>query len=1230
MASVPVKRRRRGRRVLAVLGCLILLAGAAVIMAPALVNRGLFQGSLRRAIERQVQGTVDLGTLHLGWFGPQSVEGFAVSDASGRRVAQLDVKLGTGLLGLLRGGKPLLVELSGRLDGELRESGATSFEEILASHGPRAAPGTGPGRAAERFALRGVPATTVKVNSLTVRLRDPRGRDLAVEDLHGDLAYKPGERVTIDLAGRITGGSTPGSITISAAADGLFDDRGTVTPERGSGRLDVSLRNTPIPLTDLPTELHSLALAVSSQGLTGRVEVTIKADAAIEGASVGVLEGAILVESPVSADGSLRAGLELLERVTGRLTGRSVPTALLQQALRGTDIMAVRDLGPLLDIDADFSAGGERRVTLAAKAQHLDLQFAGAIDPQGGALEGERLHLAGQVTPGLFAALTRLDLDRPADLVLDLEAFSLPPAGTLGDLAVRGTLAIAGPASIGRGQDQALAVVKDLRIEFDSPGLSRDGTATGSATVDGAAVNFDLKVQDLLDAGGRFNPAEAIGAASVAVRALRPAILAAIVPDRAALVNAALQDPLEMTASLRREGDEVSLECSASSPQMTLALKARRGDEEQQEPMLHVAEARGSLLVTPQLVAALQQSEQPIVLGGPARAEFSLDPFSTPEWPGSEARRRPPALHGQMAIAPIAIEYPPRLAKPLLVRDFQAEFSLGTSEPYAISLAGGALLRGDRDHDLAGARFTAAAEGGEVKGMTLQLTDLVIDGLEALLGNPAGEPAGTLSNWVGEQGSLAIALDRIDAGSQAEVTALFKHVSGTFQVRSEGDAISVTAHDPKLSLGRAALQARLAPPRSREAAPRPGVGPPAASALAVEADVPLTLSIRALRFPRALLAGGPFDPAAVECDLALDGGPLVINDPKAGRNQVDNIALALRTRDLARGVELRLAGDMILAGAPRPGKLDVQGLASGLIDAQGAFKPQDAVLAMTAKVDGMHTAVLDAVAGYQGLLVDAVGPRVDIVATAKDFSRSSGMLEARAQSPNGWLEGKVRGAERAVVIEAREPLRAELAVTPPLRERLLYRIHPLFADIRSTEQPLRATVGASRVPLDGDVSRLESDLEITVGAVEFDSGSLMLALLALSKTAPKGTIPGSIEPIKATIRKGVVTYQRFAVRIGKYTMVYSGRIDLNTQTVDLRTEIPLEALAHTFHELEGYADDLAVPLVTRGTFGKLKTDVEPEFLAELAAKAGIKELEKETGVPIGDILDGIFKKKKKP
>ena len=81
----------------------------------------------------------------------------------------------------------------------------------------------------------------------------------------------------------------------------------------------------------------------------------------------------------------------------------------------------------------------------------------------------------------------------------------------------------------------------------------------------------------------------------------------------------------------------------------------------------------------------------------------------------------------------------------------------------------------------------------------------------------------------------------------------------------------------------------------------------------------------------------------------------------------------------------------------------------------------------------------------------------------------------------------------------------------------------------------------------------------------------------------------------------------------------------------------LEALASTFHELDGYTDDLVVPLVTRGTIDNYKTEIDPEFLVEAAAEIGLrhgfKELEKKTGVPIGDILDGLFGnkgKKKKP
>jgi len=63
------------------------------------------------------------------------------------------------------------------------------------------------------------------------------------------------------------------------------------------------------------------------------------------------------------------------------------------------------------------------------------------------------------------------------------------------------------------------------------------------------------------------------------------------------------------------------------------------------------------------------------------------------------------------------------------------------------------------------------------------------------------------------------------------------------------------------------------------------------------------------------------------------------------------------------------------------------------------------------------------------------------------------------------------------------------------------------------------------------------------------------------------------------------------------------------------------------------AYNISVPILYRGTFGNVRAVVEPEFLAQAAVEVGIRvgldELEKQTGVPIGDILDGIFGKKKK-
>ena len=245
---------------------------------------------------------------------------------------------------------------------------------------------------------------------------------------------------------------------------------------------------------------------------------------------------------------------------------------------------------------------------------------------------------------------------------------------------------------------------------------------------------------------------------------------------------------------------------------------------------------------------------------------------------------------------------------------------------------------------------------------------------------------------------------------------------------------------------------------------------------------------------------------------------------------------------------------------------------------------------MIAKVNAVPTAIADAFANMQGLLVAAVGPQMNATFNADDFSVNSGQVDGRIDTNNGWLELLLRGRLNALRSPKGKPISAELAITPALRDRLLQKIHPILADIRTTEQPLRATLGNLILPTNGALGRMNADIDLTIGKVEFDSGSTTLKLLALfNKDKDRSTIPGEIDPIKATIRKGIVKYEKFSVHIDKYHLNYFGEINLVKQTVNLTTEIPLEALAQGVDELSGYADKINVPLVTRGKFGALKT-----------------------------------------
>ncbi len=991
-----------------VLGPTVMLLAA---LAPTLVTWGVGHGVIRNVLERRVSGTVELGEVELGWFGPQSVTGFEINSADGTTAVKVDATFNAGLFDLAMGRvEAIEVKLSGRAHGALRRDGSTSIDDLFSRPARKTRPGPrGPQRLPD---LDGIPPTTVVLAALTVTLTEQGATQkiIRLNDLTGELKYTPGDRLALDLAGEIGDGVTAGTIRVAGHVDGLYDAQGAVTPADATGRLDIQLRNAPVPLTDRPTELRVLSLVATTDDPTDHVDVTVEAVAMLDGTRSGRLEGALTIDSPLDEAGvvSLR-----LDQVTGQLIGESMPTALLQRFLRGTPLVATRDLGPLMDVSAEFSTGTTRRVVVRARTESTALDFEGTVDFEQ-RFTAERCRVEVTLRPDLVLELTGVRFEHAVPIVLELDTLERDTA-----IVARGRMRLRGPVTV-----------------LDGPGAPLLRTVLDESLV----VDIDATYGQ-----GR------------------------------------------LWAKLGVEGNGLVVHATVSL----------------EDSLLNVIEAVASMEVTPALFAALQDAGEPLVLAAPARATLQLSPI---------------------------------------------EVALNSSDKHAAVTPFSARV------GLYDARF---------KGIPLL-------------------------------GELAVA--------------------GDFEVTLDGSTISIAAEGVNATLPRSALQQRMG------------------KAVTVVADVPMTLVVRSLRLPRAALLGKPFDGADVDIDVALRGGPVVLDDPRVGRNAVRDIRVTLAGGDLGVGLTTTVTGDIEFAGAREPGRLQLDGTVTGLMT-DNLLTVSAATLVLSAKIDGLHTAVLDGLADMGGLLVAALGPRVDAVAAADRFSRDSGTLRMRIEAANGWLDGTVAGLNNALVVDSEAPVHAQLELTPPLRERLLYKIHPLLADIRTTEQPIRATISAASIPLDGDVSRLDARLELTVGKVEFDSGSEALALLTLANATDARTLWGEIEPIRATIRKGVVTYERFAVKIDKYTFIYTGTINLNTRYVDLRTEIPLDGLAGTFHELQGYTDNVSVPILYRGTFGNVRAEVEPEFLAKAAAEVGIRvgigELEKQTGVPIGDILDGLFGKKKR-
>ncbi|MBI1370518.1 MAG: hypothetical protein GC162_17925 [Planctomycetes bacterium] len=336
-----------------------------------------------------------------------------------------------------------------------------------------------------------------------------------------------------------------------------------------------------------------------------------------------------------------------------------------------------------------------------------------------------------------------------------------------------------------------------------------------------------------------------------------------------------------------------------------------------------------------------------------------------PSPPSDEPAKVPPtlALQAQITNAKVSLATPH--VEPVVVDNINASASLPSIR------------------DAMTVNLTARSKQGELSGdlaVDAKLTDLfAADGL--VTGDKShieahvkanNLPVDGVDQIAGLGGKLTAALgSKLDASVAAEVTAT-----------SQNLAVNLTSPNAHVKLiGRVADGVfALTEPASVDMTLTPALVEKLAagqSAMKLKAPAPLTLSIPTLRAP----AGG-FDPSKVELAVkfSADSDIALVGDETIGDVTIRNLAATVETKNLAEALAVALNADTTQKN--QPGKIAVNADVSGLYNADKQLQLDKLKVNAKAQVQGVPTALIDQIAKQNGLIVEALGPIVNLDATA--------------------------------------------------------------------------------------------------------------------------------------------------------------------------------------------------------------------------------------------------------
>lgn len=961
--------------------------------------------------------------------------------------------------------------------------------------------------------------------------------------------------------------------------------------------------------------LERFALDVLSEDLTGDVAVNLDLLTLLNGAPAGTIAGSLHGRGLLTADGT---PVPDPARMTASLEAKNVPTSLAQLFIHDLPIDLREDIGPSIDCTIAIGPGEAKELAFTFTADRLRADFRAEHDPAVG-LTGRPGVVTFDINDKLITAFAADRVRVPGRLTFALESFSVPmkPAAQGLDFdhaRARGRLALSGvavgptgPAPEIRSFDVGFTAETDAGV----PALRLQG----EAMIEDATITLSQLLR-------RATPARP-GAPFLAT--LRPEgvitlrlpttrMLELLAPEPASIVQSVLAGAMTTTITTTPSKDGFDTRLALESPGVNTSFALRIDSKaimlEPSSADVHLTPALVEALLGPAVIDDTGRPVERMTLTHPGtlslRALTAAIPFNAEGAPDLDAA----AFDGAIVLAGSPVLKLNREAAGIRFAEFGSDLSGSLGATPRLNVKGRAFVDLDNGDELSRVTFDIDINR-EAPDATLEpVIELDVSSLSLLaLEKALGRDTGTLSAWIGARGQLRASIlprgDLLDAAVDLD----FPFVSGAYRAVRDASRITLTADKPRLVLASAALEQLLNPPPSEDDAP-PLVP------LKVAGDVPIAISIRRFVLPRALLEGTPMDPALARVDVELRAeSPLILIEPDGARRELRDLVFTLGTTNLAGRVSFAINGRAV-AEPDQPGELAVTGGFRRLMSAENTFTTETAVLDLDAQARAIPTVILDAIQGWNGLIAAALGDTVDATIKTTAFSPRTGNLDARLSTPTSSLNVNLLG-RRDSLLSANEDnkVQGSFALSPAFRQELLRRIHPVLADIRTVENPITIDVTNVVIPLDGDLARLRSDLTLVIGAIELDKGTSILRLLSFIESSPTTVVPGSFEPIHVRIRDGVLTYDRFALTIGGLTLAYNGRVDLVNRTVDIFTELPLDAMTLGIRELKGKVGTIPVRLRTHGSFDALKTEPAPldqarqqQLLAILAETAAARLL----------------------